>query len=187
MNFEKHLLKQIIQNNALIFKKVKLSSGTESSYYFNIKKILLYPRYANLIASQIVNILIKENCCCIGGLALGAVPLVSAIVLKSWDLGHLMYGFYIRPKAKSHGLENQIEGYLMKGLKIYLVDDVITTGDSILNAIDILEDQGHKVSKVIVVIDRSNGVVGQKLAKKNIKLTSLFLAKEFNTPLTNEN
>ena len=186
MNFEKHLLKQIIQNNALVLKKVKLSSGAGSSYYFNIKKILLYPRYANLIADQIIDILIKENCRCIGGLALGAIPLVSAIVLKSWDLGHLVYGFYIRPKAKNYGLEKQIEGYLMKGLKICLVDDVITTGNSILNAIDILESQGYKISKVIVVIDRSKGVAKQKLAKRNVKLTSLYLAEEFDI-LTNGN
>ncbi len=184
MNFEKYLLKQIIQNNALIFKKVKLSSGMESNYYFNIKKILFYPRYANLIINQIVDILIKENCCCIGGLALGAIPLISTIILKSWDLGHLMYGFYIRPKTKNHGLEEQIEGYLMKGLKIYLVDDVITTGNSILNAIDILEKLGHKVNKVITVIDRSNGIAKRKLAEKNIKLTSLYLAEEFDI-LTN--
>ncbi len=186
MNFERYLLKQIIQNNALIFKKVKLSSGVESSYYFNIKKILLYPRYANLIAGQIVDILVKENCCCIGGLALGAIPLVSAIILKSWNLGHLIYGFYIRPKVKDHGLQSQIEGYLMKGLKIYLIDDVITTGNSILTAIDILEKLGHKVSKVIAVIDRSNGIAKQKLAEKNVKLTSLYLAEEFDI-LTNGN
>ncbi len=187
MNFEKYILKQVIQNSALIFKKVKLSSGIESDYYFNIKKILFYPRYINLITNQIMNILIGENCHCIGGLALGAVPLVSAIIMKSWDLGYLIYGFYIRLSLKDHGLKSQIEGYLAKGTKIYLIDDVITTGNSVLNAIDILENRGYKVNKVIVVIDRSNGIAEQKLAKRNIKLTSLFLAKEFNVPLTNEN
>ena len=184
MNFERRLLKRIIQDNALVFKKVKLSSGIESNYYFNIKKILLHPEYVSLVTNQIVKILIEENCCCIGGLAFGAIPLISAIALRSWDLGHLMYGFYIRPKAKNHGLENQIEGYLVKGLKIYLIDDVITTGNSILNAIDILEKLGHKVSKVITVIDRSNGIAKQKLAEKNIKLISLYLAEEFDI-LTN--
>ncbi|MCD6125068.1 orotate phosphoribosyltransferase [bacterium] len=184
--FRKFALKRAIENNALIFKKTKLSSGRITNYYFNIKRISLHPQYINLIADQVLNILIEENCHCIGGLALGAIPLVSAIVTKSWDLDYSIYGFYIRPNPKNHGLQNQIEGYLIKKSKIYLIDDVITTGNSILNAIDILERYGYKVDKVIVIIDRSKGIAKQKLINKNIKLMSLYLAEEF-VVLTNKN
>jgi orotate phosphoribosyltransferase len=117
------------------------------------------PRAAHLIAQEIFELLKDTDIQAVGGVAIGADLMVAALVLLSDIEGNPMPGFVIRDHRKEHGTKKLIEGHFPKekGAKVALIDDVITTGNSISKAIEIVEGEGCKVEKVVVLLDRQQG------------------------------
>jgi orotate phosphoribosyltransferase len=135
----------------------RLSSGKMSDHYFEGKKITLSPRGAHHVAKMVLDELSGEKVDAIGGLVVGAALIASAVAAIADVEGRNLHTFIVREKPKEHGTERLIEGHLNKGWQVAVVDDVITTGTSVLKAIEAVEKADCKVVKVIAIVDRHEG------------------------------
>jgi orotate phosphoribosyltransferase len=135
----------------------KLVSGKMSNYYFNCKTVALHPEgmylIGNLLFERIKDLDIKG----IGGLTLGADPIAYAVAYTSHLKEKPVEAFVVRKTPKSHGTMQWIEGNVQKGDRVVIVDDVITTGKSTIEAITRALEGGLEIVKVIVLIDRQEG------------------------------
>ena len=152
MTSKEALLKLLKRQEAFRFGDFTLSSGKKSDFYVDCRKVTLHPEGARLIAKRGLEKLEGLKAEAIGGLTLGADPIISSVVALS-DLP----GFIVRKKAKEHGTKQRIEGILQPGWRVVIVEDVATTGGSALEAIEAAEAAGAKVIKVISVVDREEG------------------------------
>lgn len=129
-----------------------LSSGKKSDFYIDCRKVTLHPKGAKLIGKIILEKIKGLKVDAVGGMTLGADPIVGAVITLS-DLP----GFIVRKKEKEHGTKQKIEGLIEPGWNVVIVEDVATTGGSALQAIEAAEAAGAKVVKVISVVDREEG------------------------------
>jgi orotate phosphoribosyltransferase len=142
----------------------KLVSGRMSNYYFNCKAVTLHPEGMYLIGNLIFDLIKDMDIKGIGGLTLGADPIASAVAYTSYLKGKLeiesyrpIEAFVVRKTPKSHGTMQWIEGNIKKGDRVVIVDDVITTGKSTIEAINRAKEEGLEIIKVIALIDRQEG------------------------------
>lgn len=167
-------LRQLIIKDAYIKEKVKLSSGKESDYYIDARRVTLNPKGAYLCARLILNAVRNEKIDAIGGPTLGADPMIGAIGVLSLQDGKPFNTFIVRKTPKAHGKQLQIEGpVLPKGSRVILIDDVATTGKAFVHAIDVLNGAGIQVQKAVCVVDRNEGA-REALAARQCALISLF-------------
>jgi orotate phosphoribosyltransferase len=135
----------------------KLVSGRMSNYYFNCKAITLHPEGMYLIGELIFNAIQDLNIKGIGGLTLGADPIAYAVSYTSYIKEKPVEAFVVRKTAKTHGTMKWIEGNVQPGDTVVIVDDVITTGGSTLEAIKRAKEEGLEIVKVLALIDRQEG------------------------------
>lgn len=135
----------------------KLVSGRMSNYYFNCKAVTLHPEGMHLIGNLIYDMMRDSGARGIGGLTLGADPIADAVAYTSYLKGNPVEAFVVRKSAKSHGTMQWIEGNVQKGDRVVIVDDVITTGKSTIEAINRAKEAGLDVVKVIALVDRQEG------------------------------
>lgn len=135
----------------------KLVSGRMSNYYFNCKAVTLHPEGMYLIGNLIYDMIKDSGAKAIGGLTLGADPVAYAVSYTSYLKGKPVETFVVRKSAKSHGTMQWIEGNVKKGDRVVIVDDVITTGKSTVEAITRAKEAGLEIVKVICLIDRQEG------------------------------
>ena len=157
---------------AFLTGEFTLTSGRKSNYYIDGKRITLSPEGAYLVGKAIFDEVIKTGVDAIGGVATGAYPIVTAVALVSHLEGKPISAFIVREVAKEHGTMRQIEGHLKPGSRVAIVDDVLTTGGSVLKAIEAVEAAKCKVVKVIVLVDRGEGG-SDKLKKESYDFTAL--------------
>ena len=139
----------------------------------------LHPRGALLIARLILQRLrqLKVQADAVGGLTLGADPIAAAVAVVSELEGAPLRAFIVRKEAKAHGMQRFIEGWDgLPGSHVIIVDDVCTTGDSILRACDKAEEAGYKVAAAFCVVDREEG--GTDAISRRYPFYPLFTAKE---------
>jgi len=156
-------------------RKVTLSSGKESHFYLDLRKTLMRPRGIAL-AGQLVLAKLMSGAWVdsVGGMAVGAVPLVSAVLAAAaGDPATKLVGFFVRQQAKQHGLGQRIEGAFVPGQTVALVEDTTTTGASTLEALEAVTTAGGKVARVVCVVDRGEGAA-QAFAARGISLEPLF-------------
>lgn len=132
----------------------KLVSGAMSNFYFNCKPTMLDPEGKELIGRIIFEKIKDLKVSAIGGLALGAVPISGAVSLISRLEGRPIKEFIVRKEQKDHGIPAKVEGELQPGERVVVVDDVITTGGSTVQAIEAVRKLGLQVAKVVVLVDR---------------------------------
>lgn len=173
----KEELLEIIRRESIQFGDFTLASGQKSKYYIDIRRTSLYPQGLNLISRIILNEIDCLNIDSIGGPTIGADPIVSGVVLLSAGTKKPLGGFLIRKEKKGHGTGKKIEGCFSKGSKTVLVEDVITSGASTINAIAAIEAEGGEVLMVIAVIDRMQGG-REKIEKEGYKFKSLFTSSD---------
>jgi len=135
----------------------RLVSGKMSNYYFNCKAVTLHPEGMYLIGNLIFDLIQDLNVKGIGGLTLGADPLAYAAAYASYLKAKPVEAFIVRKTAKNHGTMQWIEGNITKGDKVVVVDDVITTGKSTIEAITRSQEAGLTIVNVIALIDRQEG------------------------------
>jgi orotate phosphoribosyltransferase len=135
----------------------KLVSGRMSNYYFNCKAVALHPEGMHLIGNLIFEMIKDLGVKGIGGLTLGADPIAYAVAHSSFLKGNPIEAFIVRKTPKSHGTMQLIEGNVKKGDRVVIVDDVITTGKSTIEAITKAKEEGLEIVKVITFIDRQEG------------------------------
>ena len=179
MNEQARELRDIIRRKSLRVGDFTLSSGKKSSYYLDCRMTTLDPRGAFLIARLILDRIRAENiqADAIGGLTMGADPIATAVAVVSGLDGRPISAFIVRKETKTHGTQRAIEGYDGKtGSRVIVVDDVCTTGDSILRAAERAEEAGYEVAAAFCVVDREEG--GTELIAKRYPFYALFTAKE---------
>jgi orotate phosphoribosyltransferase len=135
----------------------KLVSGRMSNYYFNCKTVTLHPEGMHLIGNIIFDMTHGLNAKGIGGLTLGADPIASAVAYTSFLRGNSLEAFVVRKTAKSHGTMQWIEGNIGQGDRVIIVDDVITTGKSTIEAVTRAREAGLEIARVIALVDRQEG------------------------------
>jgi len=155
---DRERLRTLLVDHAVIRESVVLSSGRRSSYYVDARQVLLDPEGAALAGSLGWALLAPAAPRAVGGLTLGADPLVCAVSAAAWQGGERVTGFYVRKEAKKHGLQQWIEGpFLEEGTPVAVVDDVLTSGGSLSTAITRARQAGGDVVAALVVIDRAEG------------------------------
>lgn len=155
---ERERLKAIIKENSILFGEFRLSSGKKSHYYIDARLTTLHPEGLYLIGKILLGEIAKHPVIkAVGGPSIGADPIVGSIVSLSYQIGHPLRGFLVRKEEKQHGTGKLIEGSLQPGDRVAVVEDVATTGNSILKAIEALSTNGVYTEKVLVVVDRKEG------------------------------
>lgn len=154
-----------------------LSSGQRSSYYINGKQVTLHPQGALAIARLLISQLPTDTQA-VAGLTLGADPIVSAVSVVSVYENRPIPALIIRKEAKGHGTMAYIEGpSLPAGASVVVLEDVVTTGQSALKAVERLNEAGYSVNEVMALVDRQQG--GSELYQSaGLKFQSLFSIAE---------
>ncbi|MDP2939573.1 MAG: orotate phosphoribosyltransferase [Candidatus Omnitrophota bacterium] len=177
-SLKKELFKEL-KSNAFFREKITLSSGKRANYYIDCRMVTLSSKGSYLSAKIILAMIKQENIAAVGGPTLGADPLVGAIATLGYLNKAPINTFIVRKAPKLHGKMRRIEGpQIKKGSRVIVIDDVATTGKSILEAVEVLRQDGIKVDKAIVIVDRQEGAA-HNLTKKNCSLISIFKASEF--------
>ena len=166
MQSDKERLKELLKEHSLMFGQFVLVSGKKSNFYFDSKKTTLLPEGAYLVSREILRLIREEGieAEAIGGMTLGADPIVCPVAAVSQLEGPPLRAFIVRKEAKGHGTARQIEGNLRAGCRVIVVDDVVTTAGSTLKAINAVVQAGYEVAAVIALVDREEGGT-EKLSK----------------------
>jgi orotate phosphoribosyltransferase len=155
----KEELRQIIMDHSFLTRPegYLLASGKRSPYYFDLKLTTLSNPRALYLASRILLDRISERVDMIGGLTSGADPLLIGVSQLALREGRVLPAFFVRDEQKTHGTERVIEGTVEDGMNVAIVDDVITTGGSVVKAIRPVEKRGAKVVQILILVDRQEG------------------------------
>ncbi|MFC7204771.1 orotate phosphoribosyltransferase [Haloferax namakaokahaiae] len=156
--------------NAVQFGEFELSHGGTSNYYVDKYLFETDPKCLKLIAEAFAERVADDEK--LAGVALGAVPLVAATAVETGKPYVIA-----RKKAKEYGTAKRIEGALEDGEHVTVLEDIATTGQSAVDAVEALRDAGAVVDRVIVVVDRQEGAE-ELLAEHNIELQSLLTADD---------
>lgn len=162
-------------------RKVTLASGRESNFYVDCKRASLTAEGHWLVGRLLLDRVQREapDVEAIGGLTLGADPLVSAVSMASWAAARPLQGFLVRKEAKGHGTGRFIEGPpLPAGTKVAILEDVVTTGGSGLQACERAEEAGLIVKGMFALVDRLEGG-REAIEAKGYRLNSLFTRMDF--------
>ncbi len=159
--------------------KVTLASGKESDFFIDCKQTVLTAKGHQLVAELMLDAFRHlQNIDAVAGVALGGCPLASAVSLMSVQRGRPMDALYVRKEAKDHGSRRLVEGPVKKGMRVVLLEDVITTGGSTWQAIETLRGEGVEVCAVIVLVDRLEGGV-EAVRAQGFEVVTLYTRHDF--------
>lgn len=167
----------------------RLASGRMSTIYFNLKPTMLDPDGARLIGAALAGKASEFGADYVGGLEMGAVPLVAATAAMSASAGRPVQAVFVRKAPKEHGTRSLVEGLAdgesLAGQHVVVVEDVTTTGGSALKAIEALRTEGAEVRHVVTIVDREEGAAAA-FAAAGVMLHSLFTKSEFQSDAETE-
>ncbi len=154
---KRNQLISLIQEKALSRGKFVLASGQTSDYYIDLSKILFDSIGLSLVSAAVIEeVYAWKPISAIGGPAYGAIPIISGMLTLFSEHKWPMKAFFVRKETKEYGKKELVEGHLDKGDKVILVEDVTTTGGSLLKAVNEVQKIAT-VSQVISVVDRNQG------------------------------
>src|SRR5436305_10063925 len=169
---EKRLL-EIIKQKSFLRGQFKLASGALSDYYLDMKPTSFDAEGAYLIGEIICGMLeYDREVTAIGGLELGAVPIVAAVCARSWP-NNPIRGFVVRKEKKGHGTDQKIDGNFKADSKVILIEDVTTKGGSVMQAVRAVRAQGADIKRIITIVDRLEGA-SDNMNKEGLALTPIF-------------
>ena len=168
MEFVKEFATFLYQNGAIKFGNFKLSSGKDSPYYIDLRIVSSFPhqfrKMIKMLQSLISEKIGLDNFDCIASVPTSGLVIASALAIET-----VKPLIYIRQKPKDYGTENVIEGKIADGSRVLLVDDVGTTGLSLLNAVKALRASKMVVTDAFIIINRFEGA-RELLASENVRL-----------------
>ena len=176
--YDKQALMDLIREKALKFGDFTLVSGKKAKYYLDGKQVTLDSAGAKLVGEGILDLLGDKLPAAVGGMAIGADPITAAVITMAGVRGLALKGILVRKQAKEHGTQKFVEGPVKPGDDVVIVEDVVTTGGSSLDAIERVEAAGLKVTRVIAIIDRLEGGA-EAFANRGYPFTSLFTIRDF--------
>jgi orotate phosphoribosyltransferase len=159
---------------------IALASGRTSEFDFDMKPTMFDPAGASYLAELILESITALPVDYIGGLAIGAVPLIGSVTMLSHRHGRPIPGFFVRAQVKDHGTKRKIEGTSesLKDKNVVILEDVTTTGGSAMTAVNAAVEEGARVVLVLTVVDRLEGAIEQ-FRREGIPFQSIFTAAEF--------
>ena len=178
--YHKQTLIDLVRARALKFGDFTLASGKRAKYYLDGKQVTLDSEGARLIAEGILDLLADHLPLpqAVGGMAIGADPITAAVITIAGIRGIPMRGFLVRKEAKGHGTNKYVEGPVQPGDQVVIVEDVVTTGGSSLDAIARVEEFGLRVLRVVAIIDRMEGG-REAFTQRGYKFDSLLTIADF--------
>lgn len=178
MTTKHYELTEFLKNYVLEYGNFKLRSGKQSHYYIDGKKITHSPHGLLLTSKAIVEELEDRNVTAIGGIELGATPIACAYATLSSIVKRPVNGFTVRKQIKEHGTQKLIEGKPPDSQsRVVIIDDVVTTGKSILDAVKVVENIGCQIEAAISIVDREEEA-RENIEKKNIQYLPLVTATD---------
>ena len=163
-------LLELFKARAVSFGRFTLASGRESTYYINSKKAFLNSEVAWLLGDILWDLTKDLNIQAIGGLEIGAIPMAAAAVVRYHEQGRPLEGFFVRKQVKGHGSQERVEGVLRPGDRAAVVEDVITTGESVVQA-------AAEVAAVVCIVDRLEGA--RELLAPRYRFLPIFTIRDF--------
>lgn len=168
----REVARALLRAGCLLQGEFKLSSGSVSRFYVDVRRVYSHPSEAKLIANALAEAARKLCCDVVAGVESGGIPLATMV---AFILDKPLV--YVRKKPKEHGTQKMIEGDPdVRGVAV-VVDDVATTGSSILRAVNALREAGFTVRDALVVVDRGEGAA-QSLERTGVELHALLTLKE---------
>ena len=167
---KEELIQSLKECGAIQFGRFVLTSGAVSDYYIDIKKASTNPEILKKIAEAMAEY--TEGYDLLAGMELGAVPLVVALSLET-NIPYVI----IRKEKREHGTSKQIEGVEVKGKKVLVIEDVTTSGGSVIKTIKIIRENQGLVDEVLVVVDRESGAE-EKLKELDISFIPLLSVRD---------
>ena len=174
---ERDRLRQMLLDRSMRFGEFVLSSGATSTFYIDVRKTSLHPEGLRWISRMFFEALEGDRVTAVGGLTLGADPLVAGVVLYSAEVGRPLEGFLVRRNSKDHGLRSEVEGNLAGHKRVAILDDVITSGESAMIAAEAAESYKAQVVRVLTVVDRAQGAA-PVFQQRGLPFSALFTIGE---------
>jgi orotate phosphoribosyltransferase len=176
--YDKQALVELVRVKALKFGDFTLASGKKATFYLDCRRVTLDSAGAPLIAEGMLELLGDDLPDAVGGMAIGADPITAAIVTIAGLRGSELRGVIVRKEPKGHGAGRTVEGPVEPGDEIVIVEDVVTTGGSSLQAIEHCIAFGLKVRGVLAIIDRLEGG-REAFAAAGYELQTLLTVRDF--------
>ena len=175
-------LLNLLKEKAFEQKEVTLASGKKSNFYIDVKRVSLTAEGSVLIGEEFFDLIQKEfpEAIGVGGLTLGADPLSTSVAYTSFKKGKALDAFIVRKESKGHGTGKIIEGGHMipQGSPVVVLEDVVTSGGSSLEAVRKVKEHGWKVLGIAAVVDRQEGG-RERIEGEGMKLYSLYQRSDF--------
>ncbi len=168
-------------------KGFKLASGEISPFYVDCRALMAHPEARRVVAQLAVEALGGIKIDCIGGLEIGAIPI--AVTISDFALAssaHNWKTFVVRKQAKDHGLGKLIEGNIRPGDRALIVDDVLTSGGSLLKAVGVAREAGLQVEHALVIVDRQEQEGRGRVERENVRLISLLTIQNLMDTMTRQ-
>jgi len=176
--YDRERLKQLVRERALQFGDFTLVSGKKSTYYLDGKQVTLHAEGLLQISWGLLELLADVDYAGFGGMSIGADPIVGGVLTAAAIQGSDLRGFMVRKEAKGHGTKKFVEGPVQPGDRVVIVDDVVTTGGSAIQAIDRVEEFGCQVVQAVGIVDRLQGGAAA-FAERGIPFSSLLSVEDF--------
>ena len=153
-------LLELLATNSFRLGDFTLSSGARSDYYIDCRTTTLHARGAELTGRVFLDLIHQQGWRpqAVGGLTMGADPIVVATSVISAQAGTPIHGFLVRKSEKAHGMGRRVEGFQEKGARVVIVDDVCTTGGSTIQAIEAAREFGFNIVGVACLVERLEAV-----------------------------
>ncbi|GAA4055390.1 orotate phosphoribosyltransferase [Nonomuraea soli] len=165
-----------IQKKAVVHGKVILSSGLESDWYLDLRRITLDGVAAPLVGRVMLDLTEDLGFDAVGGLTLGADPVATSMLHAAAARGRTLDAFVVRKAAKQHGMQRRIEGPDISGRRVLIVEDTSTTGGSPLTAVEAAREAGAEVVAVATIVER--GAAG-RMAEEGVAYRSAYTLADF--------
>ncbi len=173
---------EVVKERSYRRGRFTLSSGAISDHYFDLKTTMMSPHGNWLAAEAFLNRISIAGIELIGGLEMGAVPIIGAVAALSYKEERPVGTFFVRKRSKEHGTQKLVEGLTegetLRGKRLWIVDDVATKGGSIMQAVDAVRSEGAIVDTALVLLDREEGAEAF-LQERGVRLTSVLRASQF--------
>lgn len=177
--YDKQSLVSLVRQKALKFGDFTLASGKRAKYYLDGKQVTLDAAGARLVAEGLLDLIAADTMpTAVGGMSIGADPITAAVVTMSAVRETPLVGFMVRKESKGHGTNKFVEGPVKPGDTAVIVEDVVTTGGSSLQAIERAEAFGLKILGVLAIIDRMEGGA-EAFQQRGYKFASLLSIRDF--------
>ena len=176
--YDRDQLIQVFRERALKFGDFTLASGKKSSYYLDGKQATLHSTSLRLISQGLLDLAEDSDFSAVGGMSIGADPIVGGMLTVAAERGRALDGFMVRKEAKGHGTNRYIEGPVKPGDRVVIIEDVVTTGGSALQAVDRVMEFGCQVVLIVGIVDRLQGGEAA-FAERKLPFRTLLSVRDF--------